>query len=270
MTSLLRTLMLSLLLFAGFSLKAFPDTIGHIQGTLSLDNTWERTIYLSSIETIEREYAVSKDMIVASSSIDSLGQFSVSLKSIPVTWSLLRLHVVKKEAPAASLIIGGVEENHYFLVANRFSKINLQNKGTKPIFDQITITGAPYMKTFELVKKLADYSSSLEYENSLIEKEFMEEVVAEKLKLIADTCKNPLVSLYTLYQTNFNVDFQKNPAFYESYLAKWDDVNSSHFKSFRQQFPSSNLAFVFYILLVVVAVIVVVGVLRMKIKDTKI
>jgi DNA-binding CsgD family transcriptional regulator len=92
----------------------------------------------------------------------------------------------------------------------------------------------------EYITDLSDYPNSIDYEHSLIKKKFIEEVVSEKLKQIADTCENPLVSLYALYQTDFLSDFKKNSTFYKAYLSKWSNDNSPYFKSFRQQFPHSK------------------------------
>jgi DNA-binding CsgD family transcriptional regulator len=112
------------------------------------------------------------------------------------------------------------------------------------------------MKTFDHIKKLSNYPNSIDYENSLIEKEFIREVVSEKLKMVADTCKNPLVSLYAIYETDFQSDYLKNPLFYKTYLSKWENENSTYFKSFRQKFPiaissSSNKKSTKYIIILV-------------------
>jgi DNA-binding CsgD family transcriptional regulator len=179
-------------------------------------------------------------MIIGSSPMDSAGRFTINLNSLPTEWCLLRLHVVKKGDPPASLIIGGLDENYCFIVANRYSKIEIHNTLGKPVFQNLTISGAPYLKTMEYITDLSDYPNSIDYEHSLIKKKFIEEVVSEKLKQIADTCENPLVSLYALYQTDFLSDFKKNSTFYKAYLSKWSNDNSPYFKSFRQQFPHSK------------------------------
>jgi len=218
----------------------FADTSGYIRGTVLLDDSWTRNIYLSRIETFEKEYAVSDHMIVGRSPIDSTGRFTIKLDNLPAGWCLLRLHVVKKGDPPASLMIGGLDENYCFIVANRHSKIEIRNTLGKPVFQNLSISGAPYLKTMEYITNLSDYPNSIDYEHSLIEKEFVEEVVSEKLKLIADTCENPVISLYSLYQTDFLSDYAKDPIFYKKYLSKWSNNNSTYFKSFRRQFPLSE------------------------------
>lgn len=248
MSKMLKNIII-LFLCVSLSPFVFSSTSGQIKGTLLLDNTWDRNIYISLIETFEREFAVSDNMIIASSPIDSLGNFSIKLDDLSSDWNLLRLHVVKNGNPPASLLIGGLDENYYFIIANRHSEIEINNTLEKPIFKNVFISGAPYMNTIDYITKLSNYSSSLNYENSLLEKEFIEEVVAEKLKLIADTCGNSLVSLYSLYQIDFQSDYKVNPIFYKEYISKYKNNKSPYFESFRRQFPISEKPIWPYILI---------------------
>jgi DNA-binding CsgD family transcriptional regulator len=195
---------------------------------------------VSFIETFEKEYVVSNNSIVASAAIDSLGNFKTELDKLPSKWSLLRFHIVKKGVSPNSLVIGSRDENYFFLIAKRDSEIKLFNTSETPIFKNIRVEGAPYMDTFEYIRKLSSYSNSIDYENSLIEKEFIEDVVSEKLREVADTSKNPLVSLYAIYQTDFQHDYYEDPTFYDSYLSKWENENSTYFESFRLKFPNTN------------------------------
>ena len=202
---------------------------GYIKGKLSLDTTWSSNIYMSYLETIEREYAVSQNMIIGSSEIDSLGNFFINLESLPSGWCFVRLHVVKNGIPPASLVVGGMDENYFFLVANSKSKIEIKNTEEIPIFSEVSSSGAPYMETFNLIEELSDYSNTLTYDDALIEKEFIEAAVSDKLKAIADTSSNPLVSLYAMYKSDFNLDFDKGLPFYKSYLAKWETLEDAKF-----------------------------------------
>lgn len=234
--ALKKTLVLLFLLLCGQT-KAISENAGQITGKLILDDSWERKIYVSYIKTFENEYAVSNDLIITSAVIDTHGNFKIDLDKIPAKWSFLRVHVVKKEVSPNSLVIGSRDENFIFLIAKRDSEIELFNTEGKPIFSNVRIEGANYMKTVDHIKKLSNYPNSIDYENSLIEKEFIKEVVSEKLKLVADTCNNPLVSLYAIYQTDFQSDYLENPKFYEIYLSKWENENSTYFQSFRQKVP---------------------------------
>ncbi len=251
MSKLFRNIVITLFLCVSVSPRVFAGTSGYIRGTLLLDNSWDRTVYVSLIGTFEKEFTVSDNMIIGSSSIDSLGRFTIKLDNLPTDWSFLRLYVVKKGNPPASLIIGGLDQNYCFIVANRYSKIEIHNTSGKPVFQNLSISGAPYLKTMEYITNLSAYPNSIDYEHSLIKKKFVEEVVSEKLKLIADTCENPLVSLYALYQTDFLSDNRKNPTFYKEYLSKWSQNKSPYFKSFRRQFPLSENPIWPYILIII-------------------
>ncbi|MFD2034644.1 response regulator transcription factor [Belliella marina] len=232
---------LFLILFS--QVNAFSENVGQISGNLILDDSWERKIYVSYIKTFEKEYAVSNDLIITSADIDSLGDFKIDLDKIPLEWSFLRLHIVKKGVSPNSLVIGSIDENFIFLIAKRDSEIELFNTEGIPIFSNTRIEGADYMKTFDHIKKLSNYPNSIDYENSVIEKEFIKEVVSEKLKIVADTCNNPLVSLYAVYQTDFQEENIINREFYDTYLSKWKNENSSYFNSFRQKIPTYKNSF---------------------------
>lgn len=229
-----------ILALLGCHLKACSEGGGHISGTLLLDDSWERRIYLSHIETFEKEYAISNNYIIAHSLIDSLGRFELKLDRVPSHWCLLRLHVVKKGVSSNNLIIGSRDENFYFIIAEQNSEIELYNTGNKPIFRHTEVVGAPYMETFEYIRKISEYPNSIDYENSLIEKEFIVEVVSEKLKAVADTCRNPLVSLYALYQLTFQLDDNQDSAFYDAYFSKWGNENSSYFKLLKSKFSPAT------------------------------
>lgn len=237
MNKVLKNIIAILFLILCCQTKAFSENAGQISGKLILDDSWERKIFVSYIKTFEKEYAVSNDLIITSAVIDSLGNFKIELDKIPAKWTLLRLHVVKKDVSPNSLVIGSIDENFIFVIAKRDSEIELFNTDGITIFSNTKVEGADYMNTFNHIKKLSNYPNSIDYENSVIEKEFIKEVVSEKLKVVADTCSNPLVSLYAIYQTDFQSDYLKNPKFYQIYLSKWENENSSYFKSFRQKFP---------------------------------
>lgn len=240
MNKVLKNTIVVLILILCNQTKAFSEKAGQISGKLILDDSWERKIYVSYIKTFEKEYAVSNDLIITSAVIDSLGNFKIDLNKIPAKWSLLRLHIVKKGVSPNSLVIGSRDENFMFLMAKRDSELELFNTEGVPIFSNTRVEGADYMNTFDHIKKLSSYPNSIDYENSVIEKEFIKEVVSEKLKVVADTCSNPLVSLYAIYQTDFQSDYLENPKFYEIYLSKWENENSSYFKPFRQKLPIVN------------------------------
>ena len=268
---MIKNIILILLLCISLSLKAETDTSGFIRGTLSLDESWERRVYVSLIETLDRKNAISDHMIIGSAAIDSSGGFRIELDKIPNDWVFIRLHVVKKDNPPASLIIGGSDENFCYAVVKQNSKVELKNTNKKPIFSEIETQEEGYLNILRYIDNLSEYPNSLSYDKSLIEKAFIEEVVSEKMKQIADTCSNPLVSLYALYQTDFRKDYHKNPAFYKQYLSKWKNEDNLYFESFRRQLPQQSKSkwkyiAVLVIICTVIAVIVFINRKKNKLK----
>lgn len=243
MHNILKTLFLVCLLLASYQFKAQAKVSGNLSGTLILDDSWERKIYISLIEGLNNEYKISNSQIVASSVIDKNGNFNIKLDTLPQKWSLLRLHVAKKGITPNSLTIGSINENFMFLIAKRNSEIKIFNTEALPIFRNLRIEGANYMKTFEYIKSLAEYPNSIDYENAMIEKEFIVEAVSEKLKTVADTCSHPLVSLYAIYQADFQSDLKDNKLFYDRYLTKWKTQNDIYFNAFAQHFSNDTAKF---------------------------
>lgn len=220
-----------------FQTQAISEKKGEIVGQLILDDSWERKIYLSQINAFEKEYTVANDLVVKSAEIDSMGQFKIDLSHLTSDWSLLRLHIAKKGISANSLVIGSLDENFMLLIANKDSEIQIYNTEERPIFKDVSIEGADYMQTFNTVKNLAEYPNTIDYDSSLIERNFIEDVVYEKLKVIADTTGHPLVSLYALFKTDFQTDYQVDQSYYENYLNKWKDEENAYLEAFRLQFP---------------------------------
>lgn len=223
-----------------------------------MDSTWERTLYVSLIDRIELKYAVSDQMVAAKTPIDSSGRFELALDQFPEEWVLVRLHLVKKGDPPASLIIGSSDENFCFLVINRHTKLELHNSRQAPIFHELNLKGSTHSITLRYIENLVAFPNSISYE-AMIEKEFMEEVVKEKLKVIADTCTNPLVSLYALYQIDFWADYQTDQDYYQQYLARWDRVRGPYFGSFRRQFPVQRPNWNYFIGILLVLSLLAIG-----------
>jgi len=72
---------------------------------------------LSQLNTISLEH------IIGQSQIDRNGSFGFQTKLLYEGARLYRVHFVKKGDPAASLIIGGRDHNHFFLLAGMDAQI---------------------------------------------------------------------------------------------------------------------------------------------------
>jgi len=212
-----------------------------INGTIILDSIWEPTIYMSLIPTFNKMHTMSKSMIVSKSPINSLGQFSINIDYLPKKDHLYRLHISKKDAPEASLIIGGKEENHFFIIANNNSNITVINRDST--LNTVSINGSKQNKHLKEINDIVRFIDSTSFNDTRIKSEFITEALNEKLKRIADTSKHPLISLYALYKSKFDINTPNNQQFQEAFLKKWKNENSTYFKDFRQRYPvkkSSN------------------------------
>jgi len=105
-----------------------------IFGNLYLDDTWDSVVYLSYIPSFDDMYLMSGDMIIAQTGIDSSGYFKFDINFLSSENKLYRLHLVKKGDKSTTLITGGRNENHLFLLANSQSKINVSTHFSYPPF----------------------------------------------------------------------------------------------------------------------------------------
>ena len=100
------------------------------------------------------------------------------------------------------------------------------------------------------IDEIAGYLDSANFNGSSIKTELIRGAIFEKLRLIADTCSNPVVSLYALYKSKFENNYSINQQFYKNYLSKWKKEQSSYFIEFRKKIPASrNLENWFFILI---------------------
>lgn len=227
----------SLLLSCSINILAINDSTGIVTGNLRLDNTWETKVYLSVISNFDEMFTMKNKMIVSESPIDSLGNFCFNIQFLNEEESLLRIHVVKKGNPSTTLIIGGNDENHFFFIASNQSKIDIQNLWANSVFSKVLIKGSPSTYRFNQITGFSEYPELLNYDSTILEKKFVEDIVNERLRLFADTCKNALLSLYAIYKSEFEINYYENIDYYESYLKKWEKNKSTYFIAFRAHLP---------------------------------
>ena len=221
-----------------------------IEGKLLLSSAWEPVVYLSHIPTFKDMFTMSNDMIIAESKVDSSGIFQIPVASLPKTDNLYRLHISKKDAPAASLIIGGKEENHIFLIANSKSKLQIANSIRDSLFYDYKIEGSTTNAQFRIVDRIIQEKEELG-NNINLKKDFLNKTLCEQLRHIADTSSHPLVSLYALYHSKYETSYLTHQEFFTSYLDKWKSDNSTYFKELRSTLPmerSSNSIWYFLII----------------------
>ncbi|WP_298903325.1 helix-turn-helix transcriptional regulator [uncultured Psychroserpens sp.] len=232
------------LIFALASFNCYSQStsknVQSIKGKLQLDSIWEPVVYLSHIPTFKDMYTMSNEMIIAETKIDSNGYFHFSSKALPSADNLYRIHLSKKEAPAASLIIGGKEENHIFFIANQHSNISISNTANDSLFSPYSITGYSPNKDLKIITHLIYQGDHDNSKYGSIKKEFVNKTLNQQLRHIADTSSHPIVSLYALNHSKFESTFLENQSFYKNYLRKWENDNSTYFKELRVKFPKEE------------------------------
>jgi len=212
-----------------------------IQGNILLDTSiWQPVIYLSIIPDFDDMNAMSDEMIIEKANIDLTGRFAINTEFLPEGDNLYRIHIAKKNDPPASLIIGGKDENHFFLIVNKHSVIQILDTSRLDLIRDVIVTGYAPNEMLHQIDGTASFLDSTGFNGSYIKTELIKSAIYEKLRFIADTCSNPLVSLYALYKSNFEKNYPVNQQFYKDYLVKWKNEQSSYFAEFKNKIPSSG------------------------------
>lgn len=212
-----------------------------ISGQIILDTTiWKPEVYLSIITNFNDMYSMSNEIIVEKANIDPSGKFTFNMQFFPENDNLYRLHFSKKADPPASLIIGGKDENHFFLIANKHSFVQIRDTIDSDIIKGIIIEGYYPNQILQKVNAIATYLDSTKFNGSIIKTSLIRSSVFEKLRQVADTCSSPLVSLYALYKSKFEQNYPTNQQFYKNYLSKWRKEQSPYFVEFRKEIPISG------------------------------
>ncbi|HAC15496.1 MAG TPA: hypothetical protein DCE78_06065 [Bacteroidetes bacterium] len=233
----------ALIIFSGSTLFAEQSqNEGTLFGNLKLDQSWDSKIYLSYIPTFNDMYMISTDMIISETSISPEGDFEFDLSFLPDENHILRLHITKKEDAPASLVIGGNDENHLFLIANRYSVIELQAFAYQPPLRHVNFSHSNQQIEFHKITSIYNHADSIASGSSAAKRRFIENKLYEELIAIADTSSNPLISLYAIYKGNFESNYSGNMDFYRNYSKKWNHEKSAYFQAFRKQIndPSVN------------------------------
>lgn len=208
-----------------------------IQGRIQMDSTWARVAYLSLIPNMNEMYSISHEMIIEKALIDSLGVFAFNTAYLPSEDKLYRIHISKKGDPPASLIIGGKEENHLFIIANNHTKVAIRDTSTKNFLEDVKVSGYYPNRQLQQIDEMTGYTDTLQVGGSTLKKEFIKNAVYEKLRYFADTCSHPLVSLYAIYKSKFESNYKENKQYYKNYVEDWEHERSAYFKAFRKNLP---------------------------------
>ena len=224
-------------------ISAFLSQINFAQsglhGQILLDTAiWRPVAYLSLITDLDNIYTMSNDMIIDQVTIGDSGKFSFDNNYFPDGDNLFRIHFAKINDPPATLNIGGKDENHFFLIANKHSNITIKNYSEHDYIKDIKVEGYYPNNILRQIDEIAGYADSTFLTNSTVKIDLIKSAVFEKLRVIADTCSNPLVALYAVYKGDFKKNYIVNQQFYKNFLSKWRKENSSYFKNFKNKIPS--------------------------------
>ena len=228
-----------------------------IKGKIEMDSAvWAPLAYLSIIPDFTQMHTMSYELIIDRADISESGEFSFSADFLSEEDQLYRIHFSKRDDPPASLIIGGRDENHFFLVANNLSSIEVKSISGIDLLNNISFSGYSPNNSLREINEITSYLNTLDYYGSTSNREFVRQAVNDKLRNYADTCAHPLISLYSLYQTRFESDYKMNPDFYKKYLRKWRKEDSEYFAVFRSQLPIEGSENNIFGLLLVLGIII--------------
>lgn len=234
------------------------DSDAVITGNLIIDDSWESKIYLSHIPAFDQRYEISNQMIIAEAPLDSLGNFTLSVNFLPSGYELYRLHLVKKGESRASLIIGGQNENHLFLVLNGNSRVILQNDPEKPPFDLISFSGSPENQSFYSLRKLYEDSELQASVSNASARQMIRDQLLSDLLNITDTSSFVMTSMYAVYLHHYRTGWEKER--YAEVLNNWRDTKNSYAQDWVRPVNEQDTGRIFLILtgLLVAAVILIV------------
>lgn len=210
---------------------------GIIRGQLKMDDSWSQKIYLSHIPTFEDIHAMSKEMVISEADIDSLGNFAFALDFLPENDNLFRLHLVKKDNSRYSITIGGEDENHAFVVANRHSYITITNHDAIPPLRRVSFGNSVVNAELQALREMIFYSDSLSSESGLARRNFMKEKLVEQLVETADTTSMPLVALFALYNMDYKAHCHTDETYYQRFQDRWKAQNNRYFDAFFGTLP---------------------------------
>jgi DNA-binding CsgD family transcriptional regulator len=203
---------------------------------MKIDTTlWESKVYLTHITTFDTMYMVSRDLIIAETDINTDGHFSFSTSFFPEDEQLYRLHIVKKNDPATSLSIGGIDENHIFVIASRSKGVFLESFSGEFPFSSINVTGSVNSVDFQRINITASYKDSTIIDGQVVKPEFISKTIDERLRLMADSLSSPITATYALYRTNFERYVLEQPDYFARHISKWDKGSLSYISHFKEK-----------------------------------
>ena len=208
-----RLLLLSILFFSYSSQAQFL-----IEGTVRADSSWEKVVYLSLIPSLEDMHTVSLDMIAMQTPLDDEGKFRFQGDYLPEGDKLYRIHISKKGDPPSTIIIGGDDHNHFFLIGNPLLSCEMSATSDSSLWGKLRFNSC-YVNPglLQVDQILAEYEANASYDFSL-GREYLKIARDEKLRHLADSTQNLLLALYALSQTHAEAHYLENPEYYHTFF----------------------------------------------------
>jgi DNA-binding CsgD family transcriptional regulator len=197
-------------------------------------------VYLSLIPGFDELYYMSSDMIISRSEIGGGGNFLFDISFLSADDQIYRLHITKKGDTPASLIIGGKDENHFFLIANNTANIHVVNGRHTPPFKDLFFVDSPENTILHETISLLYHADSLSAEGGEAKRRIIDEKLQKDLMVVADTSQNFLVAAFALYKSRIEINYFKNTLFFKKYFKKWENEQNRYLINIRNRLPEES------------------------------
>ncbi len=205
-----------------------------ISGTIMLDSTWHREIYLSLINDFDEMNMASDDLIIGSAVVDSNGQFAFNDLILADEDRIYRLHVCKQGDPVSTIVIGGREHNHIHFILQRNASLVLVSDKGNALFHAVELQGYPPNVSLQHLWELqAAWKSSKA--RGQRERELIDATYWQQLMAMADTCSNQLVALFAIQELEWQGVLEQEQAWLASWLSQ-QATTSIYLEALQRQF----------------------------------
>ena len=143
-----------------------------ISGNLQLDSTWAREIFLSEVPSFQQMFTASNQLIVAGANLNETGSFRLAYTPQDNEERLYRIQIHKNLDPVSTITIGGVDENHIFIIARTGDRLEVNSESGLSPFRNYNIKGNEHNLLVQEIIDLVNNQTDLAREdvkNRLIE-----------------------------------------------------------------------------------------------------
>jgi DNA-binding CsgD family transcriptional regulator len=152
---------------------------------------------------------------------------------------LYRLHLTKVGDSPNSLIIGGSDKNHTFVILNRDTHVIMNVSLSEPPFNKVSFPDSELNSSLNQVSNLIHRTDSIMSESDFLMGQFLDSKLNEELLEISDTSSNLLVSLFALYHSDIESSNRQNQEVINSFFEKWGNKDNAYLTSFQDKVNSA-------------------------------